>query len=139
MRMRFALAGHFVGTFVLGAAASAQAVPKAWDVIVTVQKSRVGGDLVTFGARDASYPPDLLQKQIVALGERLGSPSRVVMVSREAVNALFPPDKVKGKTKSDGEPSDEGGGESTRKRKQARPVRIEASPSRVKILKDPSV
>ncbi len=72
MRTRLALAALLAGTFALGAAASAQAVPAAWDVIVTVRQDRVGADLVTVGARASGYPADLLRNQMQALGERLG-------------------------------------------------------------------
>lgn len=89
MRTRHALAATVAGTLILGSAASAQAPPsqaspKAWDVIVTVRKDGVGADLVSFGARAAGYPPDLLRRQIVNLGERLGrGGARGVSVVRE--------------------------------------------------------
>ncbi len=71
MRTRLALAALFAGTLLLGASASAQALPSAWDVLVSVRKDRVGNDVVTVGARAADYPPDLLQGQLVRLGEVL--------------------------------------------------------------------
>lgn len=80
MRTRLALAALLAGTLALGTAASAQAVPAAWDVIVTVRKDRVGADLVTVGARSAGYPADLLRSQMMALGERLGRSARGVAV-----------------------------------------------------------
>lgn len=89
MRTRLApaslLAGTFAGLVGLGAAASAQAVPSAWDVIVTVRRDRVGADLVTVGARASGYPAELLRAQMTALGERLGHPARGVAVLPESI------------------------------------------------------
>ena len=81
MRTRLALSALLAGTLALGAA-SAQAVPGAWDVIVTVREDRVGADQVSVGARTAGYPADLLRSQMVALGDRLGHPARGVSVVR---------------------------------------------------------
>ena len=58
MRMRLALPALLAGTLVLGAAASAQAVPSAWDVIVTVRQDGVGADLVSAGPRAAGAGGD---------------------------------------------------------------------------------
>ena len=85
MRTRLSLASCLAGTLVLGAAASAQAAPAAWDVIVTVRKDPIGADHVTVGARAADYPPELLRAQMVELGRRLGSGARGVSVLREPI------------------------------------------------------
>ena len=84
MRTRLAFAASLAGTLVLGASASAQANLGPPDLIVSVRKARIGADLVTVSARRADFPPALLQKGIVALGERLGVPSRGVEVHRES-------------------------------------------------------
>ena len=85
MRTRFAPAATFAGIFALGAVASPQSPAKppsrAWDVIVTVRKDRVGADLVSFGARRSDYPPDLLREQI----GKVGSDVRGLSVVREEI------------------------------------------------------
>lgn len=95
MRTRLPLAASLAGILVLGvAAASAQAMPSAPDLIVSVRKDRVGADLVSVGVSKASYPADLLQRQIVALGERLGSPARGIMIQRETFRPNDPSSSV---------------------------------------------
>jgi hypothetical protein len=78
MRTRLAFAATLA---ILGAAAaSAQAVPSAPDLIVSVREDRHGADLVTISAAKSDYPVDLLRSQIVALGERLGGARGVAVV-----------------------------------------------------------
>lgn len=93
--MRLALPALLAGTLVLGAAASAQAVPSAWDVIVTVRQDGVGADLVSAGPRAAGYPPELLRRQLVALGERLGrGGARGISVRTEEIRPGDPSETV---------------------------------------------
>ncbi len=84
MRTRLAFAASLAGTLVLGAPVSAQAVPSTPDLIVSVRKAAIGADLVTVSARASDYPPELIQKGLVALGERLGFPARGVEAHRES-------------------------------------------------------
>ena len=72
MRKPFALAALFAGTALLGTVAPAQAVPGPPDAIVSVRRDNIGADIVSVGMRAANYPPDLLRKQLVDLGQRLG-------------------------------------------------------------------
>lgn len=86
MRMSLVLPTLFAGNLLLGAAASAQAVPTAWDLIVTVRKDRVGADLVSVGPRASGYPAELLRRQMIALGDRLGrGGARGVTVQSEEI------------------------------------------------------
>ena len=99
MRTRLAHAATLAGTLVLGAGVCAQPsgakVARGWDVIVTVRKDGVGADIVSVGARDSAYPPELLRKQMVDLGARLGQGgARGVFVSQETLRAGEPASSV---------------------------------------------
>jgi hypothetical protein len=85
MRKPFALAALFAGTTLLGTVASAQAIPAPPDAIVSVRRDKIGANIVTVGMRSASYPPELLRKQLVDLGQRLGGQgARGVAVAQDS-------------------------------------------------------
>jgi hypothetical protein len=87
MRIRPFLAASLVGALSLGAAAPAQAVPAAPDLIISVRRDKLGTDLVNVGVRSSSYPPELLRSQLENLGRILGGEARGVRVYSESFRA----------------------------------------------------
>ena len=66
MRLRSAFAATLAGSLLLVGNARAQ------DAIVSVRRDRVGADLVDVTVRKRTYPAELLRRQLLDLGLRLG-------------------------------------------------------------------
>ncbi len=83
---------HILGTVFLACSAHSQTDPAPIDpysvppdIFVTSEKQAGGADLVEVTAKSETYPPELLQRQCMAIGVAVGNTGRGFDMSRSAV------------------------------------------------------